>query len=337
MPTPFTPTKTLRVGYIGLGDDAFENLLPAILLTPNLELIIINSRTPEKLSQFGARFKPKMVTTDWHEVIDKNLVDLVVVSASPQLHYEVAKECIIKDIHCFIEKPPTQNLAQLRELIELKQNTSLKTFVGYNFTFSDAYQKLQTALNSSPIMLAKFRFIVGKLNSPTDGFDTVLESCLYKMFIHPMHTLTKNFGRFTALEVFEQTFEDNKFSMQVYFSFENGAKAVLDWGNYSNRFECKFELTNQNGRTGVLDNLGNYELWGLKNYSYDKKIFKSKERLVFDNSPLLGGFERTGYQREMELIRDAIFNNTKSECELDDSLEVYRAIEMVKTKSTIRF
>jgi predicted dehydrogenase len=298
MLTTFTPTKTLRVGYIGLGDHAFENLLPAILLTPGLELTIISSRTPEKLVEFGNRFKPKMVTTDWHEVIDKNLVDLVVVSASPQLHYEVAKECLIAGIHCFIEKPPTQNLAQLQELIKLKENTNLKTFVGYNFTFSDAYQKLSKALNNSPVTLAKFRFIVGKLNSPTDGFNTVLESCLYKMFIHPMHTLTKNFGKFETLELFEQVFEDNKFSMQVYFTFESGAKAVLDWGNYSNRFECKFELTNQIGETGVLDNLGNYELWGLKNYSYDKTIFKSKERLVFDTSPLLGGFERTGYQRK---------------------------------------
>jgi len=68
--------------------------------------------------------------------------------------------------------------------------------------------------------------------------------------------------------------------MQVYFSFESGAKRVLDWGNYSNRFECKFELTNLDSETGVLDNMRHFELWSMQSYSFYAKIFKSKERLV---------------------------------------------------------
>jgi hypothetical protein len=125
--------------------------------------------------------------------------------------------------------------------------------------------------------------------------------------------------------------------MQVLFTFKNGSKAVLDWGNYSNRFECRFELTNQTGETGILDNMGNYELWNMQSHSFDSTIFKGKERLVFDNSPLLGGFERTGYQREFELFVKAILENSTSDCELEESLEVYRAIKEVKEKSKIGF
>lgn len=337
MPQPFTPKQSLRVGFVGLGDHALENLLPAILLTPHLELTIICTRTREKLESFAEKFKPKMVTQNWGEVVDHDLVDLVVVSSKPEIHYQVAKKCFEKGIHCFIEKPPTQNLAQLQELVNLKHDKSIRSFVGYNYTYSDAYNKLLYALSSSPVSLGKFRFIVGKLNQPTDGFATVLESGLYKMFIHPMHTLYKTFGEYESLEVFEQTFSDNRFSQQVLFTFKNGSKAVLDWGNYSNRFECRFELTNKLGETGVLDNMGNYEMWNLHGHSFDKSLFKGKERLVFDNSPLLGGYERTGYQREFELLAKAILENTSSECEIEESLEVYRAIEEVKQKSKIGF
>ena len=333
----YNQNKTLKVGYIGLGDHALENLLPSILLTPELELVAISTRNGEKLDKFAQKFNPKFITQNWEEIIDPDLVDIVVVSSIPEIHYKVTKACLENGLHCFIEKPPTQNIDQLKELIKMKQNTNLLTFVGYNFSFSDSYNKLLLALDHAPIKLAKFKFIVGKLNQATDGFGTVLESCLYKMFVHPMHTLYKTFGEYQNLEVFEQTFEDNKFSMQVYFTFKNGSKAVLDWGNYSNRFECKFELTNFKSETGILDNLGHYELWNMQNHSFDKGLFKSKERLIFDNSPLLGGYERTGYQREFELFTKAILENRSSDCELEQSLEIYRAINDIKAKSKIQF
>ena len=333
----YTPNNRLRVGYIGLGNHALENLLPSILLTPELQLQIISTRDVNKLNFFATKFNPKLITTNWHNVINSELVDLVVVSAIPEIHYEVAKKCLESDIHIFIEKPPTQNLSQLRDLLTLKKESNVKTFVGYNFSFSDSYNKLLEVVNKQSLKLAKFRFIAGKMNQPMDGFATVLESCLYKLFIHPVHTLFKTFGSYKSLEISEQIFDDKKFSMQVYFTFKNGETALIDWGNYSNRFECRFELTNQLGETGILDNMGKFEFWNMKNHTFDSSLFKNKERLVFDNSPLLGGFERTGYQREFELLAKSIIENKPSDCELEQSLEVYRAIEEIVYKSQIEF
>jgi phthalate 4,5-cis-dihydrodiol dehydrogenase len=332
-----THSNKLRIGFIGLGGHAWENLLPALATTDDLELTAISSRTPDKIQRFSRRFKPQLTTDIWQDLLDTSRIDAIVISASPQLHYEVTKECLKRNIHCFIEKPPTQNLEQLQELLEIKKTSQSKTFVGYNFTYSDAYTKLTKLLGGSSIRIGKFRFIVGKLNQPTDGFKTVLESCLYKMLIHPMHTLIDTFGPVARFEILEQTLNNNKFAMQVGFTFASGAVASLDWGNYSNRFECKFELTNQNGETGMLDNMGHYEVWNAEKQHFDSQVFKHKERLVFDNSPLLGGFERTGYQREFELWRDAIQNSELSQNELEKSLEIYRIIEEIKIKSTIPF
>ena len=336
MLTPFSQPK-IRVGYIGLGDHAWEQLLPALCTTPELELTAICSRTPAKLELFGTKFKPKYTTDNWQELINPGLIDAIVVSASPQLHYEVVKACLISNIHCFVEKPPTQNNTQLLELVELAKESTSRTFVGYNFSFSDAYAKLKNTLNNSEINNAKFRFIVGKLNQSMDGFETVLESCLFKMFIHPMHTMYQTFGEYESITLSEQIFENNKFSQVVCFQFRNGSTAVLDWGNYSNRFECRFELTNRSSETGTLDNMGHYEFWNLNSHSHDKATFKSKEKIVFDNSPLLGGYERAGYANELSDWKDAILNNTATNCELTQSLEVYRAIAEVQRLSKIKF
>jgi phthalate 4,5-cis-dihydrodiol dehydrogenase len=335
----FQLLKPIRTGFIGLGDHANEQLLPSLMTIPNVELTIISSRTASKLELFGQKFKPKYTTQNWEEIINPSLIDAVIVCSKPQIHYEVAKKCLENGIHIFIEKPPTQNIHQLQELIELKKKTNCKTFVGYNFTFSEAFQKLQKTLSNSRIKLAKFRFLVGKLNEPVDGFETVLESNLYKMFIHPVHTLISIFGPYIKLQLFEQILPNNKFSMQVIFEFSTGL-AILDWGNYSNRFECRFELTNQTCETGILDNMNHLEFWNLQDHKNSPnfiKEFKSKEKLVWDYSPLSGGFERTGYQFELGGFFESITQNKSTNCELEQSLEVYRAIEEVQNKSKIDF
>jgi phthalate 4,5-cis-dihydrodiol dehydrogenase len=329
-------TNNLRIGVIGLGDHAFEQLLPALKITSGLKLTTLSSRTPKKLQTFAQKFQPDFTTSNWRDLIDPGLIDGVIVSAPPQIHYEVAKKCIESGIHCFIEKPPTQNITQLKELVDLTINGKVKTFVGFNFSFSDAYTKLTQILSTHPLKLGKFRFITAKPDSPVDGFATVLESGLYKMFIHPAHTLYHTFGAVEDLDILETVLDKNRFSMVVNFRFKNEARAILDWGNYGNRFECKFELVNQAGETGVLDNMGNYEFWNLQKHVFDKSL-KGKERLIYDNSPLIGGYERTGYQRELELWRNAIIQDSKSPSDLTDALEIYKIIEMVKAKSEIGF
>ena len=150
-------SKAIRVGFIGLGDHADEQLLPSLMTVPNVELTVISSRNYEKLETFANKFKPKFTTSNWEEVINPDLVDAVIVSASPELHYQVAKKCLENGIHIFIEKPPTQNIEQLEELIELKQKTDCKTFVGYNFNFSEGFTKLKQTLGSD-IKFFKSRF-----------------------------------------------------------------------------------------------------------------------------------------------------------------------------------
>jgi predicted dehydrogenase len=54
----------LRVGFIGLGDHADEQLLPALSTIPNVELTVISSRNSEKLQTFANKFKPKFTTNN---------------------------------------------------------------------------------------------------------------------------------------------------------------------------------------------------------------------------------------------------------------------------------
>lgn len=258
-------------------------------------------------------------------------------------------------------------------------------------------------LKKAPIKHSRFRFLTAKPTSPCDGFETVLESGLYKMFIHPMHTLLQTFGKVKSFHILNTQFypqlydihyksnlqilekengedrytknNETRFLMTIAFEFENGSSAILEWGNVSNRFECCFELINELCQSVVLDNMGKYEIWNLPEYDFLEeefleeenlknselepenkdgndsesilgnvsknnhqnksqtfsKITKNKERIVFENSPFMGGFERTGYQVELEFWRDSILR--KKNCTgLEDSLEIYLIIRDILSR-----
>ena len=103
---PFQLKHSFRVGFIGLGNHADEQLLPALATIPNVELTAITSRNPEKLAKFANKFKPKFTSLDWEELINPEIIDAIIVSSSPELHYKVCKKALENNLHIFIEKPP---------------------------------------------------------------------------------------------------------------------------------------------------------------------------------------------------------------------------------------
>lgn len=343
----FQLSKPVQVGFIGLGDHGDEQLLPSLMTIPNVELTAITSRNPEKLELFANKFKPKFTSLNWEELINPEIIDAVIVSASPELHYQVAKKCLENGIHIFIEKPPTQNLEQLQELIELKQKTNCKTFVGYNFTFSQAFEKLQKPLGQ--IKFFRSKFMSSRPKNLNYHYGSVLEYALFSMLIHPLATLIDTLGKVQKHDFQLTKFDKTNFQMTNFFQCESG-NGLIEWGNYSNRFECDFELIDEFGQTGICRDLWNLEFdlksKNVENFVENSKespekpknqilnqTFKNKQTTNYHFSPLSGGFGRTGYENELLDFFLSIEQNKSTESEVFESLEIYRVLEEVLEKS----
>jgi len=72
-----------------------------------------------------------------------------------------------------------------------------------------------------------------------------------------------------------------------------------------------------------------------KNYSI-KHIFKSKEKLIFDNSKLLEAIKKQCINKNL-IQPKSYFRKKLSDCEIKQSLKIYSTIEEVKAKSNINF
>lgn len=72
-----------------------------------------------------------------------NKVDAVSIAATTSSHYELAKKCLERNIHVFVEKPITTTIAEAEEIVSIAQNNNLKLQVGHIERFNPALLSIE--------------------------------------------------------------------------------------------------------------------------------------------------------------------------------------------------
>lgn len=123
-------TKTqLNIAVIGAGYWATSAHIPGILQHKKAKLIAIQNRTLSKAAQIAADFGADLSFDDYRKLIVTANPDAVVISSTPNVHYEQAKFALEHNKHVLLEKPMTFTVAQARELCELADKKNLQLLV----------------------------------------------------------------------------------------------------------------------------------------------------------------------------------------------------------------
>lgn len=91
------------------------------------------------------------------ELIDAS--DCIDIVSPTVYHYEIAKECISKGKHLFIEKPLTELTAQAAELVKLAKEYGVKVQVGHVERYNPAIRSLKN-INFKPKFIEGHRLAV---------------------------------------------------------------------------------------------------------------------------------------------------------------------------------
>src|SRR3954447_27074781 len=111
----------LKVAVIGLGDISKIHI-PAIQANPNAELVAvcdINESLKDTVS--GVNFY-----NDYHEMLEKEVLDCVHNCLPHYLHFPVTKACVEKGVHVFQEKPLGLNTEEGQALVNLEEHSDVK-------------------------------------------------------------------------------------------------------------------------------------------------------------------------------------------------------------------
>lgn len=119
----------LHIGIIGAGYWATYAHIPAILEHPEANLYAVQSRSASKADRIAKDFGAAHALTSHKELLQLPELDAVVISSTPNMHYEQTKDALVAGKHVLLEKPMTFTAAEARELCELADAQGLQLLI----------------------------------------------------------------------------------------------------------------------------------------------------------------------------------------------------------------
>jgi predicted dehydrogenase len=127
--------KMLRVAIVGCGKIADQHV-DAIRRIHGSNIVALCDLEPLMARQLGERFGILQCFSDLPKMLEAASPDVVHITTPPQSHYTVARECLDRGAHVYIEKPFTVTAGEADALIQLANRNSLSATAGHNLQFT---------------------------------------------------------------------------------------------------------------------------------------------------------------------------------------------------------
>jgi predicted dehydrogenase len=129
----------LKIGVIGTGHLGKFHI-KMLTQIDNCEVVGVFDANPDVAKDAGNEFKVKVFDT-LDELLDS--IEAVSIAAVTGAHYELAKKCLLKGLHVFLEKPITAGIHEAEEIVKIAADKKLKLQVGHIERFNPALISLE--------------------------------------------------------------------------------------------------------------------------------------------------------------------------------------------------
>ena len=132
----------LKVAIIGCGKIA-DSHASQIGRIKGCEIVGAYDREPLMAEQLAKRF-PVRPFSILSELFDEAKPDVVHITTPPQSHFDLAKTCLDRGCHVYIEKPFTVWADEAQKLIAIANERQLKLTVGHDDQFSHVSRRMRS-------------------------------------------------------------------------------------------------------------------------------------------------------------------------------------------------
>lgn len=209
--------KSINAGVIGVGRMGQYHVGVYSELT-GVNLVGIVDINEARSSEIAKKYRTKFYK-DFRSLFGK--VDVVSIAVPTSMHYAVAKECLQAGVHCLVEKPITNSLAEAEELFNIAQKNGAILHVGHVERFNGAVQELSKAVRD-PIFIESRR--LGPFDPRIKDDGVVLD-----LMIHDIDIIL-NLVKSPVVEINAigaTVFSDKEDVVNVQLRFENGCLANI--------------------------------------------------------------------------------------------------------------
>jgi predicted dehydrogenase/nucleoside-diphosphate-sugar epimerase len=143
-------SKHIRAAIVGAGYIS-EFHARAIQATSGVELVSVCDANLDVAQAFAAAWNVSSAYDSLESMIAEQRLDCVHILAPPDLHHGLAKLCLQRGTHVFLEKPMIVTVAEADDLLNLAGSNGLYIGVNHNMMFMDAYQRLRDTVRSGKL------------------------------------------------------------------------------------------------------------------------------------------------------------------------------------------
>lgn len=141
----------MKYALIGCGRISTNHMKAAV--NNHLEIVGVCDILPEKMEEILEKHELKEDAsihhyTDYKELLENEMPDLVSIATESGNHAEIALYCIEKGVHVIIEKPMAMSIDDANKIIELSEKKNVKVSACHQNRFNIAVQELRRAIES---------------------------------------------------------------------------------------------------------------------------------------------------------------------------------------------
>lgn len=257
---------TYRVGIIGCGqiastfeDDAWREHpcthAGAYNAVKETEIVAATDINKDRLNAFSKRWGVKSVYEDYNEMLEKEELDIVSVTANTAMHCEITIEAAKSGVRAiFCEKPIATCLEEADKMIEICDKERVKLIINHTRRWDSHYQKAKELINGREI---------GDLTSITGYFTSgllIVGTHLFDMF----RFFSGDIAWVVAnTEMIEDANEYQKTdpSGSGFVHFNNGVIGCAMGSSKKQYLIFEIDIHGTQGRISIRDNGKIFELW----------------------------------------------------------------------------
>jgi len=137
----------LKVAIIGCGKIA-DSHAAQIRRVPDCEIVGVCDQEPLMAKQLFDRFPVKAHFDDVNRLLTEAQPDVVHITTPANSHFDLARVCLERGSHVYVEKPFTLTLMEAQTLIRLATDRRLKVTVGHDEQFSHVARRMRNLVRS---------------------------------------------------------------------------------------------------------------------------------------------------------------------------------------------
>ncbi len=137
----------LKVALVGCGKIA-DSHASQIQRIHGCEIVGVCDREPLMARQLSERFPVKRHFSDLTELLSDARPDVVHITTPAESHFEIARSCLERGCHVYVEKPFTLHAEEAQTLVALADERGLKLTVGHDDQFSHVTRRMRALVKS---------------------------------------------------------------------------------------------------------------------------------------------------------------------------------------------